>query len=259
MLLGAGLAVTALGLANVGPEGEHRSESTTVPSSSSPSTTVDRVAIRDDFIDRWETWRRATLRFRETTERTSGDQRSASAVTIVQRFPDRAVLGGGTVSARIGSRLIGCAPTTRGPIACYDSGGFEPEAELSAELDEFVKLTSGSAPTYELTTIDDQCFRFTLAVSDPRPRWGEQYDVCFDATTSAVSREVTVAGALTIRVSRQVESTSVDAAELNPPAPIAPSGAGPSTSTPSIAPVPSTNATGVPQEGGLNSAGEQPM
>lgn len=251
--------VIALGLASVGSEGERPSQSTTAPSSSSPSTAVGRVGIRDDFLDRWETWRRATLRFRETTERTSGDQHSASSVTIVQRFPDRAVIGGGTVSARIGSRLIGCGPTTRGPIACYDSGGYEPEAELSAELGEFVTLTSGPLPTYELTAIDDRCFRFILAVADLRPRWGDRYDVCFDPATSAVNREVTVTGSLTIRVSRQVESTSIDAEEFTLPAPVAPSSAGPSTSTPSIAPVPSTSVAGVPPEGGLNSSGEQPM
>lgn len=173
-----------------------------------------------EFAERWEKWRRATAVFTETTERSSGEQRLSEEARIAQRFPDRVVRVGGDVSARIGGRLVGCSEATASAEAlCVDNGGYEPDRELGLELDEITELTTGEAPRYRVSFLPDAgCFRLRHMVTEFRPYWGDQADICFDTTTGVVLSETTITGDLTVSVVRDEITGTVTDDDLALPA-----------------------------------------
>ena len=180
---------------------------------------IDTTAhAKSDFLHRWERWRRAPLRYTETTERRSGADHLAATVAVVQRFPDRIVHDGTDVSARVDGRQIGCSSSRDNPVSCVDNGAFDAEAQLRDELDEYSDLTDGPSATYRLTDRGDGCFRLRHLVTEFRPRWGDRTDICFDAATGAVVSETLTTGALTITTTRVVGTKPVGPADFVLPA-----------------------------------------
>lgn len=176
------------------------------------------VSVRSDLLERWDRWRRSTVAFTETTTRTSGSEKLTDDAEIAQRFPDRIVRDGDDISAEIGGRQIGCSTTDSAPAQCFDSGSADPEERVVAELDELRTLTEGAAAPYRLSRTDASCFRLRHVVQEPRPRWGDRLDLCFDDRTGVVRSEVTVIGPLTISVARREVRTDVDDDDFKLPA-----------------------------------------
>ena len=160
------------------------------------------ASVQSDFLRRWEAWRRATASFTERTTRVAGSRELTSTVGISQRFPDRIVRDGPDLSAHLGGRLVGCTVRTGGASVCVDNGGYRPDDELATEIVAWRESVGGDDASYRLSRAAPGCFRARHIGSDPRPRWGDRFDVCFDATSGVATSEVTVTGAITISVRR---------------------------------------------------------
>lgn len=175
-----------------------------------------RSALGAELLQRWERWRRAPVAFREVSVRSAGDRTHREEVVVGQRFPDRLVRDGGSVSARIGGRSVGCvdAPVVR----CDDAGRFDAAAALAAELDDLARATTGHDPSYRLSDLGRGCFRLRLVRHDLRPAFGSRTDLCFDEATGVVHREVSVVDGITLTV-RRTDITEVRDSDLALPAP----------------------------------------
>ncbi|MFN8049843.1 MAG: hypothetical protein U0Q22_00185 [Acidimicrobiales bacterium] len=181
---------------------------------------AERASARTELLRRWEEWRRAPLRFSESVDRRSGEQHLSQRVTVAQRFPDRVVRDGSSVSARVGGRSIGCGPDAQRQPVCVDNGPYDATADLAAELSQLRRLTSGATPTYSVSSIGRSCFRLRHLVTELRPPWGDRTDYCF-AAGGALTRETEVVGALTITTRRTGIGAPVDQ-DFALPAPPAP-------------------------------------
>lgn len=185
LLVGAVAALLTVGVV-LAPEDEPRSN----------------TDVRQEFIDRWEAWRRLPVSYVEETTRRSGDDSTTERVDVAQRFPDQIVHNGRQVSARLDSRLVGCGPDDAGVVTCLDNGGYRPDDELEIELDRFRDETAGAQPTYRLSSLGSGCYRLRLLVEEFRPRWGDRLDVCFDER-GVVRREVRMHDGVRIVVVRK--------------------------------------------------------
>ena len=171
-------------------------------------------AVVDDFLAQWESWRRATLAYLETSTRRSGGTTLTSHVDVAQRFPDLVVRDRDDISARTGGRLLGCRPVGS-EIECVDNGSFRPDDELRLELDGLRSLVSGNDASYRLSRRPGGCFRL-VALGAPVDDHGDRERFCFDARTHALVEEERVIGDLTETVRRTELTTDVQAALLEP-------------------------------------------
>lgn len=184
----------------------------------------DSSAIRDELLRRWERSRRVDVAFREVTRRTAGDGDidGAAAVDdarVAQRMPDRVVTGGGSVSAILDGRAIGCVTAVEGEARCHDAGPADGEGALGAELRRLRAATQGPGADYRLSELGGGCYRLRLVGDSLRPAFGRRLDVCFEERTGVARREASVVGdviATTVRTGVR----PVRDADLALPAPV---------------------------------------
>ena len=183
-----------------------------------PSRSV-AVTDADQFLARWERWRRASFVGTEVTTRRRGVEQLSQTARVVQRWPDSVVTSGTSVSAHVGGRLVGCAPTATG-VVCRDGGAYRPTDQLRNELAGLRAAITGPGANYRLSAPSANCVRLRLVAPEFRPLLGDQVDYCFDHRTAVVVSERQQRGGLGIDVERNVERTRVTDSDLRLPAPV---------------------------------------
>jgi hypothetical protein len=180
----------------------------------------------------------ATWAVDSTFERRIGAKGLAYDVHEAQRPPERLRVAGGTVSGRIGGRVLACTTGADGKLSCRDGGPAPPyDDDVRRQLDTLATYFAGSRPLYRAEVQGGNCFRLVLQRAILTPPYGETARFCFDRPTGAPTRsEVHKRGSLDVIkvVTVRAEPTVAD---LTPPAPptttTAPDGTGTTLTPPS--------------------------
>ena len=186
--------------------------------SASPSRSMSATDA-DQFLARWERWRRASFVGTEVTTRRRGAEQLSETARVVQRWPDSVVTSGTSVSAHVRGRLVGCAPTAKG-VACSDDGAYRPTDQLRTELAGLRAAITGPGASYRLSVPSANCVRLRLVTAEFRPLLGDQVDYCFDPRTAVVVSERQQRSGLEIDVERKTERIRVTDSDLRLPAPV---------------------------------------
>ena len=152
----------------------------------------------------------------EVTTRRRGNERLTETARIAQRWPDRVVTVGDSVSAHLGGRLVGCTATAN-VVACRDAGAYRPDDQLRTELAGLRAAITGPAASYRLSSPSANCVRLRLIRASFRPLLGDQVDYCFDPRTAVVVSEHQQRSGLEIDVERKVERSRVTDSDLRLP------------------------------------------
>jgi len=158
-----------------------------------PPTTRRGDAAARSFLDAWRRSRTSTFVVHSTFVRTLPDGGHLdSFVDVVQRPPDdRLVIGLGSVSGRLGGKLVRCAGAPDGTTSCVTAEEASPyDAEVASELDGLTSYLRSPRPLYRVLDFGgghDHCFRLDLAIALPSPPYGDHALFCFDAATGAPS------------------------------------------------------------------------
>jgi hypothetical protein len=109
---------------------------------------------------------------------------------LVQRPPDRLVVGLGSVEGRVAGKLVRCGPVAA--TQCSPTADAAPyDDDVEAELTTLRSYVTGDAPLYRVVSFEQtHCFRLELAVRVPAPPYGTESMFCFDAATGAPSLSV---------------------------------------------------------------------
>jgi hypothetical protein len=104
---------------------------------------------------------------------------------LVQRPPDRLIVGLGAATGTVGGKIVRCSPVvgqTCSPTA--DAGPYEDD--VAAELATLRSYLEGPNPLYRVTEyVDRGCFSLVLALQVPAPPYGTEALFCFDEATGA--------------------------------------------------------------------------
>lgn len=232
MLVAIVLAVVALtvgGFAVFGGGGSGGAAATTTTTGASTITTTPTItpsgaAARKDFLQAWERSLRGTWHVVSSFER-AGKGATAplqGQLDTVQRPPDRLERQFGSVTGRVGGRLVGCTPGPDGQPRCRDGGpAASYDEDVQAELDRLDPYVGGDHPLYRVTAEGNGCFRLDREFEYLAPPYGDQARFCFDAATGArVLTEVHLAEATDITRAVTVVATVTDS-DLTLPAALA--------------------------------------
>lgn len=171
-----------------------------------------------EFVAAWRRSRLGTYVVHSTFRRTvAAGGGFTGESSVAQRPPDRLERSFGSVTARVGDRVVLCR-TAAGVYRC-DSGPTRRSyrSVVRGEVALLRGYVEGSAPLYAVTA-DGDCFDLTLGRPLPAPPYGTAARFCFDPDTGATTY---------LRVERDeatdvTEATSVSADvpvdDLRPPA-----------------------------------------
>jgi hypothetical protein len=126
--------------------------------------------------------------------RLAGGGRLTADVVLAQRPPDRLVRQAGTVSGRVGGRLVACTRFDGRAVPCADAGPARPwPDDVAAEVAAVGRLVAGPSSRYAVTMAGaGGCFDLRLRVWEPAAPYGTAARLCFDPATGAPTRtEVT--------------------------------------------------------------------
>src|SRR5205823_5893810 len=155
------------------------------PPETSAAATKLVHAIRRSLTSTWAVDERFD-RISTTGQRIGADQHRA------QRPPDRVTKAAGTVDARVGGRIVACAPDPSGTQQCRDGGPAPPyDDDVALGVAAIDKLVHGASdpPLYAVADEGKGCFRLRLL--QPRyiaPPYGTTARLCFDPATGAPIR-----------------------------------------------------------------------
>lgn len=162
----------------------------------------DGAAAADAFLAAWRRSRTETYAMEATFSRVSRDGRTLeSASSVAQRPPDRLSVGLGSVTGRLGGRVIGCASSPDGELSCRE-GGAAPDygAEVEGELRTLAGYVRGPGAPYAVVTEGDGCHRLVLRARMVAPPYGTEATFCFDDRTGAPVRTEIVRPEATDRI-----------------------------------------------------------
>lgn len=171
-----------------------------------------------EFVAAWRRSRLGTYVVHSTFRRTvAAGGGFTGESSVAQRPPDRLERSFGSVTARVGDRVVLCR-TAAGVYRC-DSGPTRRSyrSVVRGEVALLRGYVEGSAPLYAVAA-DGDCFDLTLGRPLPAPPYGTAARFCFDPDTGATTY---------LRVERDeatdvTEATSVSADvlvdDLRPPA-----------------------------------------
>jgi hypothetical protein len=194
-----------------------------------PPRSLRGEAAAQSFLATWRQSRLATFVVDSDFTRTLPNaNRLLQQVRTVQRPPtDRLLIGFGSVSGRLGGKILRCASAPDGTSRCFTATdapdyGAEVEGEI-AGLDRYVR---GERPLYRVTAFTDggmpdtgaRCFRLDLALDLPSPPYGTQALFCFDRASLAPSLTVVERPEATDRTQASAIRTTVTDADLDVPA-----------------------------------------
>jgi hypothetical protein len=158
---------------------------------SSPPSSPRGAEAADGLLAAWDLKLHGTYVVDSTFTRTLPDGavlRDGSR--LVQRPPDRLLVGLGAAEGRVGGRLIRCGPVVG--QTCSPTAAAAPyEEDVAAELATLRSYVTGDAALYRVVEFEDaRCFRLELARGAPSPPYGHQALFCFDGATGAPSLTV---------------------------------------------------------------------
>ena len=154
---------------------------------------VDAGEVRRAFVSAWERSRTSTFAAAgEFVREASGGRRFASAVTIVQRPPDRLVTGAGSVSGRLDGHRVACSTDEDGTLGCRTGEAVGPYDEAVAGEVAAVRAAVAPGGAYAVMPVEDPgasrtCFGLRRRSVAPAtaPPWGRRARFCFDRATGA--------------------------------------------------------------------------
>ncbi len=132
---------------------------------------------------------RATYAVEGTFRRTTDDGKSISDhEVIVQRPPDRLVLGFGAWSGVVGGRAVQCVRDGR--HGAFRSCTTPPvAASVPSEEVRLRRLLEGDDPLYRASELGSGCYQLRLVRDvEIEPEYGKRAVLCFDRATDAPSR-----------------------------------------------------------------------
>lgn len=146
------------------------------------------------LVAAWERAAAGTFVVRSSFERRLAGGATLSAESVLaQRPPDRLRRQAGTVSGRLGGRLVACTEVEGRHLPCVDAGPAPAYAvDVATEVAAVRRLVSGLSSPYAVTGGGSGCFALRLRVWGPAPVYGTAARFCFDRATGApVRTEVT--------------------------------------------------------------------
>jgi hypothetical protein len=142
------------------------------------------------------------------------------ALHRAQRPPDRISVGLGSVTARQGNVLIGCAPGGDGKVRCSSEGTAPPyDEEVNRQLIILGPYVTGPQALYDVAQLAG-CFQLILRLPGyPSPPYGKSAVFCFDPASGAPAGTVIVRAEGTDRtsiVTAHAPATDADVALPSP-------------------------------------------
>jgi hypothetical protein len=186
-----------------------------------PSRSLRGEAANLTFLTTWRQSRMATFVVDSDFTRTlPNGNRLVQQVRTVQRPPsDRLVIGFGSISGRLGGKILRCASAPDGTSRCLTSTDApDYTAEVDGEIAGLQSYVRGDRPLYRVIAFDDpraHCFRLDLALDLPSPPYGTHALFCFDRTSLAPSLTVVERPEATDRTEATAIRATVIAADLD--------------------------------------------
>lgn len=144
-----------------------------------------------------------------------------TSTRVVQRPPDRLVIGPASVDGEVGGARVGCSRPDGGEWRCRRGGGVDYDAEVQRDTEVLRNLVTGGPGrrAYRVARRGEDCFHLALTVAAMAPPYGREATMCFDAATGALLRvEVRRAEGID-RTTASRLSGAVDPADLQLPGP----------------------------------------
>lgn len=112
-----------------------------------------------------------------------------TSTRVVQRPPDRLVIGSASVDGEVGGARVGCSRPDGGEWRCRQGGPVDYVAEAQRDTDVLRGLVTGAPGerAYRVARRGEDCFHLALAVAVAAPPYGREATMCFDAATGALS------------------------------------------------------------------------
>jgi hypothetical protein len=161
-----------------------------------PPRSLRGDAAADTFLATWRQSRMATFVVEsDFTRSLSGGSPFQQHLRLVQRPPDdRLVMGFGSISGRLGGKIVRCASAPDGTSRCFTAAA-APDymAEVDSEIAGLDRYVHGDRPPYRVIDFSnsaDHCFRLDLALAIPSPPYGNHAMFCFHRANLAPSLTV---------------------------------------------------------------------
>jgi hypothetical protein len=161
-----------------------------------PARSPRGAAAATSFLATWRASRMATFVVDANFTRTLPDgNKLLSTSRTVQRPPnDRLVFGMGSVSGRLGGKILRCVAAPGSTSTCITAADApDYTTEVDGEIAGLERYVRGDRPLYtviEFVESPAHCFRLDLALAIPAPPYGDHVLFCFDRTSLAPSLTV---------------------------------------------------------------------